>query len=128
MDSQPYWQYTQVPANARIGVAKTTSTDGFAILVNHTFDHGFSLPVRYEYIASSGTAKDGSVNLMYGPGSAGTSFTATPTFQYGGFFFRGDLSFTHLGGIAQGRGSGQPARSETSPAQWLKSDSSSATT
>jgi len=30
---------------------------------------------------------------MYGPGSAGWSATLTPTFQYGGFFFRGDLSF-----------------------------------
>ena len=93
---QPYFQYTDVPTNAKIGVAKGASTTGGAILVNHTFKHGFSLPVRWEYIASSGSAKDPDVvNLMFGPGSKGTSITVTPTFQYGGFFVRGDLSWVH---------------------------------
>jgi len=93
---QPYFQYTNVPTNAKIGVVKGASTTGGAILVNHTFKHGFSLPVRWEYIASSGSAKDPDVvNLMFGPGSKGTSITVTPTFQYGGFFVRGDLSWVH---------------------------------
>src|SRR5262252_4844945 len=73
---QPYYQYTSVPTNAAIGVAKGAHTNGGAILVNHTFPKGFSLPVRWEYIASSGSMNDPSVvNLMYGPGSNGTSFT-----------------------------------------------------
>ena len=92
---QPYFQYTNVPTNKAIGITKGASTTGGAILVNHTFKHGFSLPVRWEYIASSGSPTDGSVNLMYGPGSAGTSVTVTPTFQYGGFFGRVDVSFVH---------------------------------
>jgi hypothetical protein len=93
---QPYFQYTNVPTNAKIGIAKGASTTGGAILVNHTFKHGFSLPVRWEYIASSGSVKDPDVvNLMFGPGSKGTSITVTPTFQYGGFFVRGDLSWVH---------------------------------
>src|SRR5690349_4024312 len=88
---QPYWQYTDVPTNAKIGVVKGTSTNGGAILVSHTFKKGFSLPLRWEYITSSGSAKDNSLNLIgCGPGCAGTSVTVTPTFQYGGFFFRGD--------------------------------------
>jgi len=45
---QPYFQYTNVPTNAKIGIAKGASTTGGAILVNHTFKHGFSLPVRWE--------------------------------------------------------------------------------
>lgn len=92
---QPYFQYTNVPTNTAIGIAKGASTTGAAILVNHTFKHGFSLPVRWEYIASSGSATDGSVNLMYGPGSGATSVTVTPTFQYGGFFGRFDVAFVH---------------------------------
>ena len=92
---QPYFQYTDVPTNQAVGIVKGASTTGGAILVNHTFKHGFSLPARWEYISSSGSASEQAVNLMFGPGSAGTSLTVTPTFQYGGFFFRGDLSWTH---------------------------------
>jgi hypothetical protein len=92
---QPYYQYTDIPTNAKIGVAKGTSTNGGAILVSRAFGKGFSLPLRWEYIRSSGSASDQSLNLIFGPGSAGTSLTLTPTFQYGGFFFRGDLSWAH---------------------------------
>ncbi len=93
---QPYYQYTSVPTNASIGIVKGASTNGGAILLSRAFKKGFSLPVRWEYIASSGSAAENTVNLMYGPGSAGTSITVTPTFQYGGFFFRGDLAFVHV--------------------------------
>jgi hypothetical protein len=99
---QPYYQYTDVPTNATIGVIKGASTSGGAILLSHAFPHGFALAGRWEYIASSGTAAQNAVNLMYGPGSTGTSVTVTPTFQYGGFFLRGDLSFVHAGSYAPG--------------------------
>ena len=92
---QPYFQYTDVPTNAKIGVVNGSSTTGGAILLSYAFKHGFSLPVRWEYISSSGSAARNSVNLMYGPGSEGTSFTATPTFQNGGFFVRGDIAWVH---------------------------------
>jgi hypothetical protein len=93
---QPYYQYTDVPTNAKIGVLKGASTNGGAILLSRAFKKGFSLPVRWEYIASSGNKTDPILlNLMFGPGSKGTSITVTPTFQYGGFFFRGDVSFVH---------------------------------
>ena len=48
-----------------------------------------------EYISTSGSTAEDSVNLLFGPGSNGTSFTATPTFQKGGFFVRGDVSWAH---------------------------------
>ncbi|HLH42006.1 MAG TPA: outer membrane beta-barrel protein [Bryobacteraceae bacterium] len=100
---QPYYQYTSVPTNAAIGVAKGAHTNGFAILASHAFPHGFSLPARFEYIASSGSMNDPNVvNLMYGPGSNGTSFTVTPTVQAGGFFVRGDLGIVHVGSYAPG--------------------------
>ncbi len=99
---QPYWQYSNVPTNPKIGVVKGASTNGGAILLSRAFKHGFSLPVRWEYITSSGNAAENAVNLMYGPGSAGTSITVTPTFQYGGFFVRGDLAFVHTSNITPG--------------------------
>jgi hypothetical protein len=112
---QPYWQYTNVPTNAKIGIVKGASTDGAAILVSRAFKHGFALPLRFEYIASSGNAAQQAVNLMYGPGSAGTSITVTPTFQYGGFFFRGDVGYVHLSSITPGDGFGPAGKDQNQP-------------
>ena len=99
---QPYFQYTDVPTNASIGIANGATTQGEAILASHAFKHGFSLAGRGEYISSTGSATQKSVNLMFGPGSAGTSVTVTPTFQYGGFFFRGDLGWVRASSITPG--------------------------
>jgi hypothetical protein len=105
---QPYYQYSSVPANRQIGIVKGNATQAGAILVSRTFKHGFSLPVRWEYISSTGSADDPEVvNLMYGPGSKGTSITVTPTFQNGKFFFRGDLSYVHVTDIMPGLAFGQ---------------------
>jgi hypothetical protein len=94
---QPYYQHSDVPANAKLGIVKGNTTDGGAILVSHAFKKGFSLPARWEYIASGGKSTDPDVvNLMYGPGSHATSITVTPTFQYGGFFIRGEIAYTHI--------------------------------
>lgn len=99
---QPYFQYTDVPTDAKIGIVKGASTTGGAILASRAFSHGFALAGRWEYIASSGTPAQNAVNLMYGAGSAGTSVTATPTFQYGGFFFRTDVGWVHLSSFTAG--------------------------
>jgi hypothetical protein len=99
---QPYFQYTDVPTNDKIGIVKGASTTGGAILLSRAFKHGFALPVRFEYISSSGNASEQAVNLMYGAGSNGTSVTVTPTFQYGGFFFRGDIAYVHVGNYTPG--------------------------
>jgi hypothetical protein len=90
---QPYWQYTNVPTNLKIGITKGASTNGGAVLLSYAFKHGFSLAGRGEYITSTGHVADNAVNLLFGPGSNGWSATLTPTFQYGGLFFRGDLSW-----------------------------------
>ena len=112
---QPYFQYSDVPTNAKIGVVKGASTTGGAILLSRAFKHGFSLPVRFEYIASSGNAAEQAVNLMYGPGSSGTSITATPTFQYGGFFFRGDIAYVHASNIIPGDAFGRSGNLQNQP-------------
>ena len=99
---QPYYQYTNVPTNLKVGVLKGASTNGGAFLVSRAFKHGFSLPGRVEYITSSGSASDGAVNLIFGPGSGGTSVTMTPTFQKGGMYFRSDFSWVHASSYTSG--------------------------
>ncbi len=112
---QPYFQYTDVPTDLKVGVAKGASTTGGAMLVSYAFKHGFSLPARFEYITSSGTSNSNAVNLMYGPGSAGTSITVTPTFQYGGFFLRGDIGYVHATDITPGDAFGQRGNLKSQP-------------
>jgi Putative beta-barrel porin-2, OmpL-like. bbp2 len=99
---QPYFQYSSVPTNKTIGVIDGASATGGAILVSYAFKHGFSLPVRWEYISTSGSVAKDSVNLLYGPGSNATSLTVTPTFQQGGFFVRGDIAWVHAGSFTPG--------------------------
>ena len=101
----PYFQYTSVPTDPAVGITQGASTKSGAVLASHTFKHGFSLAGRWEYIASSsgtifqpdgeGGGSDVPLNLLFGPGSSATSVTVTPTFQFGGFFVRGDFSWTH---------------------------------
>ena len=94
---QPYFQYSTVPSSVKAGTVGGASAWSGAVLLSRAFKHGFSLSGRWEYIATSG-----SVNLLFGPGSTGTSFTVTPAFQSGGFFVRGDLSLVHAGDITPG--------------------------
>ena len=98
----PYFQYGKVPANLLYYSEnyevnnKATSATGGAFNLSYAFKDGFSLPVRVEYLTSSGSATDNSVNLLgFGSGSSGTTFTATPTYQKGGMFLRGDLGWVH---------------------------------
>src|SRR5215470_12524963 len=96
----PYFQYTHLPAASSIGASTSASTYGGAILANYTFGEdtplsGFSLPLRFEYISSTGSLASGSPNLLYGPGSNAWSVTLTPTYQYKIFFARAE--FSHVG-------------------------------
>jgi hypothetical protein len=112
---QPYFQYTNVPTNLNIGIVKGASTTGGAFLASYGFKHGFSLPVRWEYLTSSGSAADRAVNLLYGPGSSATSVTLTPTIQRGGFFVRGDLAYVHAGNITPGYAFSQTGMNQNQP-------------
>ncbi len=98
----PYFQYTNVPGNSSppFNTFSSASTYGGAILVNYSFPDdswlpGFSLPARFEYIASTGSVADGAPSLLYGPGSNAWSITVTPTYQLGIYFARAE--FSHVG-------------------------------
>lgn len=99
----PYYQYGHVPTNPATGVTKGTTASGGALNVSYAFKSGFSLPVRVEYLTSSGNTTDGSINLVgFGPGSGGFTFTATPTYQKGGMYIRGDLATVHATNYTSG--------------------------
>lgn len=77
------------------------------MLLSHTLDHGFSLAGRAEYIATNGSATDGSQNLLYGPGSSAWSATVTPAYQRQRFFLRGDVSVVRAVSFTSGSAFGQ---------------------
>ena len=110
---QPYVQYNVVPTNPAIGVTQGASAWGGAVLVSKTIKNGFSMAGRFEYISSSGGAASNSLSLLYGPGSAAWSLTATPTYQYQKFFARGDISFVQALSYAPGAAFGQNGTSGT---------------
>ncbi|HEV2245127.1 MAG TPA: outer membrane beta-barrel protein [Terriglobia bacterium] len=112
---QPYYQYSDVPTNPKIGIVKGASAQGGALLVNYNFKHGFSLAGRGEYIKSSGNAAEQAVNLIFGPGSGAWSFTLTPTYQNHGFFARGDLSVVQATNFTPGDGFGPLGLNRTQP-------------
>jgi len=100
---QPYLQYTEVPKAALLKTSQDGATYGAALLVNYSVPHsGFSLPVRVEYITSTGNAAEGTPNLIYGVGSKAWSATVTPTYQYKRIFVRGELSYIKANNITPG--------------------------
>ncbi len=87
------YQYSNIPTNTKIGIVKGASTNGFGAYLSKSFKGGFAVPIRFEYLEQSGKVNGTDVDLLYGPGSSAFTFTATPTWQKGGFFFRSDLGF-----------------------------------
>jgi Putative beta-barrel porin-2, OmpL-like. bbp2 len=99
---QPYIQGTVVGANSSIGVGKTTYTIGGALLASYALTDNFFLAARAEGIGQNGSPTDGSVNLLYGPGSQAWSVTLTPTYQYKKFFLRGEVSYVQAESYTSG--------------------------
>ena len=99
---QPYVQFNVVPTNPAIGVPQGAQAWGGAILASKTLKKGWSMAGRFEYISSSGSVASNSLSLLYGPGSAAWSLTATPTYQYQKFFTRADISFVQATSFTPG--------------------------
>lgn len=95
----PYLQYTYVPKDVSINILHDASTMSGALLAKYSFGSdtpmaGVSLPVRFEYISSSGSSSDVTTpNLLYGTGSSAWSITVTPTYQYKVFFARAEAAY-----------------------------------
>ena len=112
---QPYFQYTDVPTNAKIGITQGAGTKGGALLLTYNLKRGFSLAARPEYIKSTGSVQSGAVNLLYGPGSGAFGFTVTPTYRKDAFFLRGDLAIVHSTSSTPGAAFGPSGLNATQP-------------
>lgn len=109
----PYFQYAHVPRIASLGFGAPASTYGGALLVNYAFTPSFNLAGRAEIIGSSGSVANGAPNLLYGQGSYAWSFTATPTWQIGKFFVRGEGSIVKAESIVPGSAFGKNGNATT---------------
>jgi hypothetical protein len=112
----PYFQYTDVPKNASIGILAGAHTTSGALLVTRNFKHGVSLSARPEYLKSSGDVSDpNAINLLYGPGSGAFAFTVTPTYVKDSFFIRGDFSIVHATDMTPGAAFGPAGLNANQP-------------
>jgi hypothetical protein len=99
----PYFQATYVPRKPSIGIEHEAATFGGALLASYSFESsaklgdlslaGVSIPVRVEYITSTGSVQEDAPDLLYGPRSTAWSVTITPTYQYERFFARAEFSY-----------------------------------
>jgi hypothetical protein len=105
----PYFQYTSNQHNAALGLGtKDGSTWGGAILANYNINDNWNLAGRVEYEDSSGSATDGTVNILgFGAGSSAWSVTVTPTWQNGMYFARAEGSYVGISSITPGLGFGR---------------------
>ncbi len=99
---QPYFQFTHLSEHPLIGVYRTSSTQGEAVLGTYTLPHHMTLAGRLEFISSTGNAAQGAANFLYGAGSNAGSVTITPTYQNKAFFTRGEISVVHTGSSIAG--------------------------
>jgi hypothetical protein len=108
----PYFQYTNNRHNTALGLGtKDADTWGGAVLANYSINDNWNLAGRIEYISSSGSATDGTVNVLFGPGSSAWSITATPTWQSGIYFARVEGSYVGASSNVPGFGFGKSGNS-----------------
>ena len=112
---QPYFQYTNVPTIPKVGIPQGAATIGGALLLSYNLKHGIFLAARPEYIATTGSVANGTINLLYGPGSGAFSFTITPTYQKGAFFARGEVSIVHATSLTPGAAFGPAGLNANQP-------------
>lgn len=99
----PYVQFTQAARDPLHGALKGASSTGGALLVNYSIDDRWKLAARAEYVGSTGSAAQGSANMLIaGPGSHAWSITLTPTYQYKVFFARLEGSYVGAGDVTTG--------------------------
>ena len=105
----PYFQYTSNKHSPvyEPGTTKDADTWGGAVLANYNIDDNWNLAGRVEYVSSSGSKTDGTVNVLFGPGSSAWSFTVTPTYQMGIWFARLEGSYVTASSVNSGDGFGK---------------------
>jgi len=109
----PYVQVQTVNKDPTLGLDKSITTYGGALLVSYTIDSNWSIGARGEYLNTGSKASGAAPNLLYGPGSDAWSLTITPTYQYNRFFARLEGSLVDAGSITEGFGFGSSGTDKT---------------
>jgi hypothetical protein len=102
----PYFQFINVTSNQSLGWTRGAQSYGAAVLATYAFTNNISLAGRAEIVGTTGSATDGSPNLLFGPGSSAWSLTLTPTYQYSVFFGRVEGSYVQASNVPAGFGFG----------------------
>ena len=97
----PYFQFTNVERDIKIGILTPASTYGGAVLASYAFNDNLALAGRVEYEEQTGVRGSGTTSLLFGAGSSAFSFTITPTYTVDRFFLRGEYSHIELSGITR---------------------------
>jgi hypothetical protein len=111
----PYFQYTHNKHSTiyNAGTTKDADTWGGAVLANYSINDNWNIAGRIEYVGSDGSSTDGTVNVLFGPGSSAWSFTVTPTWQMGMYFARLEGSYVTASSVNSGDGFGKFGTSTT---------------
>jgi putative OmpL-like beta-barrel porin-2 len=111
----PYFQYTHNKHSTiyNAGTTKDADTWGGAVLASYNINDNWNLAGRIEYLDTSGSSTDGTVNVLFGPGSSAWSFTVTPTYQYGVWFARLEGSYVAASSVNSGDGFGKTGASSS---------------
>ncbi len=112
--AQVYLQYAETKSGSSIGIGKPASTRAAGILANYAVPNTrLNVSGRGEIISSSGSAEDGSPNLLYGPGSRACSATLTLAYQVGVLFGRGEISLVRTASATHGEAFGPAGDNRT---------------
>jgi hypothetical protein len=85
--------YVEAPESNRAGVPENAKASGVALHLSYDLKP-FKLSGRIEYVVDNSDA--GGIDLVgLGDGNKGWTFTVTPAYTKGPFFFRGELSYVN---------------------------------
>ncbi|HVA27282.1 MAG TPA: outer membrane beta-barrel protein, partial [Candidatus Baltobacteraceae bacterium] len=105
----PYVLFVQSPAAPSLGYGKTERATGYVVLADYALTSAYSVGLRFESFANASASNDVSLNadlVGFGPGSAATTWTITPSWHPGPFFARIDLSNVSIRNFTPGLGFG----------------------
>ena len=98
----PYYQLTLIPSNTSTQLTSPAKTQGYALILDRVFKghdpswlpQGSTLhiPLRLEHLKVSDYSTLTSNRLVFGPNAQSTSWTLTPTLQWGIYFLRAEWS------------------------------------
>ena len=93
----PEVQYQYAKENAKVGLFKSSSNIGAAVIGNYSFANTpYSLGGFVEYFGSHSSAENNSQTWAIGPNAQAVGFALSPTWQYKYLFARANAGYVYL--------------------------------